>query len=265
MKYNVGDKVRVREDLEIGQMFGDSYMFTRSMDRYRGSVLTIRSVNKDYYGVEETYSCWTGDMFEGLVEDTERKSGMKYKVGDRVRVRKDLEAGKLYGLFNANKEMVKMRGETVTIEQVYGDQGYYDLQESKWLWTDEMFEGIVSKKWCINISVEDDRTSAQLYIDNEPVPSKYAEVTRYAYDKFSVEAATEAVVEKLFNPAPKFQDGDIVTTGLAYYRVVGKPKYDSKHNSFAYNLTIGPNNTINTEVPFPENELTLVCKGVYCD
>lgn len=188
MRYKVGDKVRVRKDLEIGQMFGDSYMFTRSMNRYSGSVLTIRSVNKDCYGVEETYSCWV----------------------------------------------------------------------------DDMFEDIVPKKWCINISGEGDRTSAQLYIDNEPVPSKYAEVTRYAYDKFSVEAAAEAVVEKLFKPVPKFQDGDIVTTGLAYYRVVGKPKYDSKHNSFAYNLTIGPSNTINTEVPFPENELTLVCKGFYC-
>ncbi len=66
---------------------------------------------------------------------------MKYKVGDRVRVRRDLEENKTYGGWDALEDMVKMRGEIVTIKRVRSSA--YELEEKGLMWTDEMFEGLV--------------------------------------------------------------------------------------------------------------------------
>ena len=65
---------------------------------------------------------------------------MKYKVGDKVRVRRDLEEGKAYGGWDALEDMVKMRGETVTIRRVRSSA--YELEEKGLMWTDEMLEGL---------------------------------------------------------------------------------------------------------------------------
>lgn len=40
MRYKVGDKVRIRSDLQISRRYG-SYMFASGMDHYKGSVVTI--------------------------------------------------------------------------------------------------------------------------------------------------------------------------------------------------------------------------------
>ena len=66
---------------------------------------------------------------------------MKYKVGDKVRVRRDLEENKTYGGWDALEDMVKMRGEIVTIRMVRSSA--YELKEKGLMWTDEMFEGLV--------------------------------------------------------------------------------------------------------------------------
>lgn len=64
---------------------------------------------------------------------------MKYKVGDKVRVRKDLNIDKRYGFLYVTDEMIKEK--TVTIAYVY--DGYYGIKEDVFMWTDEMFEGLV--------------------------------------------------------------------------------------------------------------------------
>ena len=66
---------------------------------------------------------------------------MKYKVGDKVRVRRDLEEGETYGGWNALEDMVKMRGEIVTIRRVRSSA--YELEENNLMWTDEMLDGLV--------------------------------------------------------------------------------------------------------------------------
>ena len=65
---------------------------------------------------------------------------MKYKVGDKVKVRSDLEKNKGYGGWYASESMVKMRGEIVTIRGV--GSSAYELEENDLMWTDEMFEGL---------------------------------------------------------------------------------------------------------------------------
>ena len=70
---------------------------------------------------------------------------MKYKVGDRVRVRSDLKAVdsyKIYGV-GTNKEMERMAGKIVTIDSVGSD--CYKVKECNYVWTDKMFEGYAGK------------------------------------------------------------------------------------------------------------------------
>jgi len=69
---------------------------------------------------------------------------MKYKVGDKVRVRRDLEENKTYGGWDALEDMVKMRGEIVTIKRVRSSA--YELEEKGLMWTNEMFEGLVEEE-----------------------------------------------------------------------------------------------------------------------
>lgn len=67
---------------------------------------------------------------------------MKYKVGDKVRIRKDLVMGGNYGDSVAVDDMVDMGGNVVTIERV-GNLGYYIEEDPDGCcWTDEMFEPV---------------------------------------------------------------------------------------------------------------------------
>lgn len=63
---------------------------------------------------------------------------MKFKVGDRVRVRKDLKYNNFYGGVRVNDEMVNNKGKILTIIGI--DNGAYLMEGSQWFWTDEMFE-----------------------------------------------------------------------------------------------------------------------------
>lgn len=65
MKYKVGDKVRVRKDLQIGTNYGD-YMFVSGMDDYKGSVVTISEAFSSVCYIKEDKEKWgwTDEMFE---------------------------------------------------------------------------------------------------------------------------------------------------------------------------------------------------------
>ena len=73
----------------------------------------------------------------------------KYKVGQKVRIRKDLTAGAEYPMQSGekygydpgvNEDMVTHCGQIMTIERYVG--GVYTLCEDReyWSWTDTMFE-----------------------------------------------------------------------------------------------------------------------------
>lgn len=67
---------------------------------------------------------------------------MKYKVGDKVRIREDLVTGGSYGGSVAVDDMTDMGGSVVTIEDV--DKSGYVIKEDPegYTWTDEMFEPV---------------------------------------------------------------------------------------------------------------------------
>lgn len=62
MKYKVGDKIKVRSDLIVGQEYCDVF-FIEEMKEYKGKEVTINSIN---YDIKEDNSlcCWTEEMFE---------------------------------------------------------------------------------------------------------------------------------------------------------------------------------------------------------
>lgn len=75
----------------------------------------------------------------------------KYKVGDRVRVRSDLERGKRYEMADqvnpdaAVSEMEELRGLVVTIASV-GQKYCIEEDDGNWFWTDDMFTGLDRNK-----------------------------------------------------------------------------------------------------------------------
>ena len=70
---------------------------------------------------------------------------MKYKVGDKVKIRKDLTNGKFYGTNTFVPEMAKFKGKIVTIKGIY--HGSYTIEEDEhWYWTNEMIECKVNEQ-----------------------------------------------------------------------------------------------------------------------
>lgn len=65
---------------------------------------------------------------------------MKYKVGDKVRVRSDLKINEDYGLQAFVIEMSQYIGKVVTIQKTYSNKYNIKEDKGKWYWTDEMFE-----------------------------------------------------------------------------------------------------------------------------
>lgn len=65
---------------------------------------------------------------------------MKYKVGDMVRIRKDLHLG-IYAVY---ERMTKYKGLKARIERVNRDGGFYviDIDGGVFCWTDKMLEGV---------------------------------------------------------------------------------------------------------------------------
>ena len=87
---------------------------------------------------------------------------MKYKVGDKVRVRQWDDMVKEYGLFDGlekvictpgyffTNDMKKFCGSVVTISNIISDDSRYLIKENdqNWFWTDEMFEPYKAKIAC---------------------------------------------------------------------------------------------------------------------
>ena len=65
---------------------------------------------------------------------------MKYKVGDKVRVRKDLVPGNFYGRVYYSSDMNKFKAMECVVTNIY--DGTYNINNSEYGFTDEMLEPV---------------------------------------------------------------------------------------------------------------------------
>ena len=123
---------------------------------------TIINVKKHYYYLDISYEefCWTDEMLEPINENKQfmnlnkfrRVIKMKYKVGDKVRVRKDLDEERFYNGIPVEKSMIdNYGGEKAIIKSIQklcdGFSGYFlDISGNNWLWADDMLEPIIENK-----------------------------------------------------------------------------------------------------------------------
>lgn len=81
---------------------------------------------------------------------------MRYKVGDKVKVRKDLVEGS-YDCAYFSKLMYDMRGETLTIRDIYyGSAEYYYVEENSYIFSEAMLEdpcGMTIKSYITDVNV----------------------------------------------------------------------------------------------------------------
>ena len=77
MKYKVGDKVKIREDLIVNEIYGCE-AFVENMKAYLGKQVTIAKESPSHveYYIEEDSERWrwTDEMFEDYIEDTKKES-----------------------------------------------------------------------------------------------------------------------------------------------------------------------------------------------
>ena len=108
MKYKVGDKVRVRKDLEPGNFYGKDY-YISGMDKFKGEKCVITEIWDQSYQINNFGYWWSEEMFESIDDDlleyALEKLGMtKEELEDEMdRDKEDIEKA---------KEMVKLNKDT---------------------------------------------------------------------------------------------------------------------------------------------------------
>lgn len=132
---------------------------------------------------------------------------MKYKKGDVVRIRKDLQEDEMYGDCNVTEDMLQYRGTIHTIEYVYDDGDFQtDVKNSyndPYIWNKDMVEPI---KQVIPLSdsesVKMDRLGIYEYILNnleETYKAKnndYGDSVADTYDKFGCVSFLVRITDK---------------------------------------------------------------------
>ena len=124
MKYKVGDKVRVRKDLELDKKYGD-VLYSLDMDEFKNKECVITKVGFIAYKINNSDRWWSEEMFEpvdDLLEYALEKLGMtKEELEDEMNrneediekaieiVRLNNEVETYCNLFNASCEGCKIR------------------------------------------------------------------------------------------------------------------------------------------------------------
>lgn len=179
MKYKVGDKVRIRRDLVVGGRYGGLDCL-QDHKKECGKIFTIESTEGRDYRLNDNEYWWS----EKMLEEVDK---MKHKVGDKVRVRKDLVIGRDYGKYFVSEIMSKKCGKTVKIKEVEDD--FYLLEGcGGYRWTEEMLEEV--EEMNINITAAGNLVTAQMG-DNYGVARCHPE------DEFDIFAGAKLALERL--------------------------------------------------------------------
>ena len=133
--FKVGDKVKIREDLEVNKAYG-RVNFISLMREFLGKEATITAVS--YAGdflldIDDDRFFWSTEM---LI-----KVGETLKVGDKVKIREDLKVGRVYEGVDFVRPMIEFLGKEATITDVdYDGDFLLDIDDEEFCWSAEMFE-----------------------------------------------------------------------------------------------------------------------------
>lgn len=147
-KFQIGDKVRVRPDLKIGDLkFG--FVFTRPMAELKGQTLTIKGWcwGTRTYMFEKTCIEMPAYFLE-KVDSAPVQLAPKFKVDDKVKLKQDLVVDQWYGNMLYTRGMDFYKNEVWTIKRI--DNGCHYViscpNNSNWCVSKEMIELYVEEQ-----------------------------------------------------------------------------------------------------------------------
>lgn len=212
MEYKIGDVVKVREDLQVDEIYGKCNVM-EGMLKYRGTLHTINYIDDDGdYSLksinnseDRTYYSWHKDMLEPVtIKNNLEKNNMKYKIGDVVRIKNNLQVGEKYGKCRVIEPMLKFKGTVDTIEKIDKD-GDFELADDNnpYSWNKDMVEPIKQTIFTSDLdSVKMDRLAIYEYILNnleETYKAKnndYGDSVTDTYDKFGCVSFLVRITDK---------------------------------------------------------------------
>lgn len=130
---------------------------------------------------------------------------MKYKIGDKVRVRKDLVVDRVYGNNVFVSQMQKYSGKTMTIGSIENNNFYILKGDSdEWYWTDEMFE---------------DAENISIFVNGNEVIAKIGNKAAIAKcspeDEFDIFTGVRLAIDRLEEKCSPY---GWLKLGMSYYR-----------------------------------------------
>lgn len=118
-----------------------------------------------------------------------------YKVGDMVKIRKDLVVNEAYGAAVFTCNMVKYQGKCAKITDYVGGIEYrIDIDDENWNWTKEMLEPVCDNE--IHITVKGLNTIAVLKENDKVVRRSVAKCN--PTDEFNFEFGARLAIDRLF-------------------------------------------------------------------
>ena len=137
---------------------------------------------------------------------------MKYRKGDKVQIRKDLEVNSVCGEYVV-EDMKKYRGKTAKIMEVWGDCYKLDIDENMFAWTNKMFV----KKTLYNL-VEGDKVENKFgKIMVLGVSGRVYHVSEYNdFNRVRNDYTAEELEENDFKPVGQTEDDTIDVLGKTY-------------------------------------------------
>ena len=158
---------------------------------------------------------------------------MKYKVGDKVRVRKDLNIDKRYGFLYVTDEMIKKK--TVTIAYVY--DGYYGIKEDVFMWADEMFEGLVEDELTAEEAIKIQAEMCRMLCENCPIRKE-----KGTYDCITFRVKHPDEVLKILKQQKKEYEKKKIKTEIVDLIKVMKEVCDDETCIYAYEIDTNEEN-----------------------
>lgn len=223
MKYKVGDKVKIRKDLEAGVQYGSQW-FTNLMCKHRGKETTITKVLSNFYTlkVDDEMRHWSEEMLEPICD---------FNIGDKV-IFNSADKNKLTGVF--------------TISEINTDLGipYFKLKEMKectWFHPSRFFKVPLFKVGQIVQfkNIKEDKLYSGTY-GMADIEGKYGIITSVRENRYTAEKPGQ---DDCTYEVKSFLDGEIwcvtsASIGLVpAVRNVGTIDYYSKEDIIAATTT----------------------------